>query len=43
MNEVTYLFGRMLIATMPTGILCPFGKGLKRTLEARPSGAIPAK
>lgn len=43
MNEVTYLFGRMLIAAMPTGILCPIGKGLKRTLDAHPTGANPAK
>ena len=43
MNEVTYLFGSMLIAAMPTGILCPIGKGLKRTLEARPAGANSAK
>jgi len=43
MNEVTYLFGSMLIATMPAGILCPIGKGLKRTLEARPAGASSAK
>jgi transposase-like protein len=43
MNEVTYLFGSMLIAAMPTGMLCPIGKGLKRTLEARPAGGIAAK
>ena len=33
MNEVTYLFGSLFISALPTGILCPFGKGLKRTLE----------
>jgi hypothetical protein len=43
MNEVTYLFGNMLIAAMPTGMLCPIGKGLKRTIEARPAGGIAAK
>jgi transposase-like protein len=43
MNEVTYLFGSMLIAAMPTGMLCPIGKGLKRSLEARPAGSTSAK
>ena len=33
MNEVTYLFGSLFISALPTGILCPLGKGLKRTLE----------
>lgn len=43
MNEVTYLFGSLLIAAMPTGLLCPIGKGLKRTLEARPAVGNPGK
>ena len=37
-NEVTYMFGRMFIAAMPTGLLCPIGKELKRTVEAAPAG-----
>ena len=43
MNEVTYLFGSMLIAAMPAGVLCTIRKGLKRTLEARPAGAHSVK
>lgn len=43
MNEVTYLFGSQLLSAMPTGILCPFAKGLKRTIVPHPSGSGTAK
>ena len=43
MNEVTYLFGSLFLTAMPTGILCPFGKGLKRTLETNFLSQNPAK
>lgn len=33
MNEVTHLMGSLFISALPTGILCPFGKELKRSLE----------
>lgn len=43
MNEVTFLFGKLFLSTMPTSLLCPIGQELKRTVEARPAYARAGK
>ena len=43
MNEVTFLFGKLFLAAMPTGLLCPIGQELKRTVETRPAYAKAGK
>jgi len=43
MNEVTFLFGKLFLSAMPTGLLCPIGQELKRSVEARPAYAKAGK
>ena len=43
MNEVTFLFGKLFLSTMPTSLLCPIGQELKRSIEARPAYARAGK
>jgi transposase-like protein len=43
MNEVTFLFGKLFLSTMPTGLLCPIGQELKRTVGTGPAYAKAGK
>ena len=43
MNEVIFLFGKLFLSAMPTGLLSPIGQELKRTIETRPAYAKAGK